>query len=272
MSQADLKTTNIEVSQGPLQNLVKINGAILGGGGYKSHYTYMDQFDDVGEITNTIFISNTTYLVIFDNSSLTYFASDPNSQEITRVWTADLSVKGQTVTCYDATSGHNSGYENHIYVVCHLVNTKDQKKFIEVFAIDKQNGYFQPPESKEVGVSFKVENRLEIGFYNISVPGSQGRSITSPYLVVYSQGRDKLAPQAAGDKYVKFYSFISPAVVTFNSDAKIIVPTTTVTTLYDVFAWAESIIITSINSVNPNLVVMSSCIVDSAMENLTCAT
>lgn len=80
MSQADLKTTVIEVNQGPLQNLVRVDGAILGGGGYKSHYSHIDQFDDVGEINNTIFISNTTYLVIFDNSSLTYFASDPNSQ------------------------------------------------------------------------------------------------------------------------------------------------------------------------------------------------
>jgi hypothetical protein len=137
MSSADLKTTVMEVSQGPLQNLVRIDGAVLGGGGYKSHYTYIDQFDDVGEINNTIFISNTTYLVLFDNSSLTYFASDPNSQEITRLWTADLAVKGQTVTCYDATSGHTSGYENYIYLVCYLENTKDNKKFIEVFAIDK---------------------------------------------------------------------------------------------------------------------------------------
>ena len=153
-----------------------------------------------------------------------------------------------------------------------MVNTKDQKKFIEVFAVDKQNGYSQPPESKEVGDAFKVENRLEIGFYNIAVPGTQGRSVVSPYLVVYSQGRDKLAPQAAGDKYVKFYSFNSPAVVSFNSDAKVVVPATTVATLYDVFAWADAIIITSINSVTPNVVAMSSCLVDAAMETLTCGT
>lgn len=272
MSAANLKTTVMEVNQGPLQNLVRVDGAILGGGGYTSHLTYLDQFDDVGEINNTIFISNTTYLVIFDNSSLTYFASDPNSQEITRLWTADLSVKGQTVTCYDATSGHTSGYENFIYVVCYLVNTKDQKKFIEVFAIDKQSGYFQPPESVEIGTNFKVENRLEIGFYNIAVPASQGRTIVSPYLVVYNQGRDKLAPQAAGDKYVKFYHFATPAIVSFNSDAKLVVPSTTLTTLYDVFAWADTIIITSINAASPNVVAMSSCTVDEAMETLTCAT
>lgn len=153
------------------------------------------------------------------------------------------------------------------------MNTKDQKQFIEVFALDKQSGYFQPPESIELqDKQFKIENRLEIGFYNLAVPASQGRTIVSPYLVVYNQGRDKLAPQAAGDKYVFFYHFVTPAIVSFNSEAKLIVPTTTLTTLYDVFAWAGNIIITSINSNNPNLVVMSSCTVDEDMKNLTCGT
>lgn len=91
--------------------------------------------------------------------------------------------------------------------------------------------------------------------------------------MVYDQGRDKLAPQAAGDKYVKIYSFVTKAGhVTFNSDVKISIPGTTITTLYDVFAWNNAIIITSINANSPALVSMSSCIIDAAVTNLSCAT
>ena len=271
MSVADFGSTVIDVQQGNSNNYTPVNNVVKGGGGGVAHYKYTDAFDSVGEINNTIFISNSTYLVIHDNSDFILFKTNSHTSEIGVVWRVDLQVSGQTLVCQDATSGSGQGYENIIYVLCKVTTINTGVVSLEIYAFDKSNGYQYPPAIQEVGNKFKIENKLEIGFYYLNV-NSAGRTASKPFLVTYDQGRNVVAPQTAGDKYVRLWALVSATNVDFEADVKVSLDKgRTITTLYDAFAWNGQMILSSVNSDKSDQLILTSCDIDEGIQNLTCS-
>lgn len=272
MSSADFASTHIQVEQGSDSSMHAISGVIKGGGGGVSHYSYTDTFDDVGTITNTIFISNSTYLVIHDKSDVVLFKTNPHTSEIKALWRNDLMVSGQTVDCQDAVAGHGPIYEDYIYMTCVLTDVSDPTKVSqEVFAFDRSNGYYHTPTSFPItGDKFKYENKIKIGFYYLDIP-VDSRTVTKPFLVTYDQGRDKIAPQAEGVKYLRLWALVSATDLDHENDVELSVHSQqTIETLYDAFAWAGQIVISAVTSDNKDIVAMHNCALDKDISKLSC--
>jgi hypothetical protein len=268
LNNANITQLNFQLKQGQIGNLQPLdsNSYIQGGGMSMKHKQYIQDNMVIGDVTSTLLITNSTFLVIHDQSDFAYYETDGGATDFKLRWFSNPFVTNSKLVCYDAIIGKGI-YNKYIFVVCKNTfnNTNPVEAELEIYIFDRFapiNTDFStnPITSRNftfdgTNIPFPVDTEsLEISFDTITIDNQPHYA-----LIVYSQGRqgktvDAPAQIVLFDIHGDANSVTVSKLATTNVS---LAGNNVINTLYDVFIVEKQLVVTSVNNNTNDKVTMN---------------